>query len=340
MALKKCKDCGKEASPRAKICPHCGAPAKKKSSCMNVVVLLFLALLIGAIVTPTGDEERPPDESKQDAKPTATTRLKAQPSNTDETHTRPAPEPLPTPDFESRTWTDQHGRTIHGEYISSNNGIVKISDDSGNTHTVSMWNLSEDDQKYVVSTKGWEVVKVFRHDNVKASLDVRLSQRVERAKLIEIANELHQYPENKQPRLFILYYLPGMVIDTGAWASTHFTPNLEVRIIGTSKEDYAELERVAQEDSTGEDTIGRWMDKTAFEGVLTLYRKNGKVFKTKVFADGSKGEYEMVVRKVNGQFRYSEKDDKLGDYLVILPDGNLGHGDKEVGIWETSPKVR
>jgi hypothetical protein len=44
MALTKCKECGGEVSTRAAKCPHCGSPAKKKTSIFTwlvVVLLLF-----------------------------------------------------------------------------------------------------------------------------------------------------------------------------------------------------------------------------------------------------------------------------------------------------------
>ena len=38
-------------------------------------------------------------------------------------------------------------------------------------------------------------------------------------------------------RTFIEYYLPNMVHGCGAWATTHFTPRLEVSILGFTAEE-------------------------------------------------------------------------------------------------------
>ena len=38
-------------------------------------------------------------------------------------------------------------------------------------------------------------------------------------------------------RTFIEYYLPGMVDGCGAWATTHFTPRMEVVVLGFTAED-------------------------------------------------------------------------------------------------------
>ena len=201
-----------------------------------------------------------------------------------------------------------------------------------------MWMMSQQDQIFVVRNKGWAVVKVHRQVNVKASLDVRLAERVDKQKLMAIANELHGFADNKQPRLFIVYYLPEMEIDAGGWATSHFNPKLKVVILGTTKQEH---ERLAKESNSpvGGNVIGRWMDKTAFPGVITFLKKDGKVFMTKTFRDGSKGEYQMVVRKVGAEIRYSERDSKTSDYKMITPNGDLAHGDDE-GIWATSHRIR
>lgn len=39
--LKECKGCGKEISKNAKVCPHCGEPAPKKTSLLTWLVLIL-----------------------------------------------------------------------------------------------------------------------------------------------------------------------------------------------------------------------------------------------------------------------------------------------------------
>ena len=51
MALKSCKECGKEVSSKADKCPNCGAPVKRKgSSFLSAIGLVFLLLIFIAIV--------------------------------------------------------------------------------------------------------------------------------------------------------------------------------------------------------------------------------------------------------------------------------------------------
>ncbi len=53
MALIKCKECGTEISKKAKECPKCGAPAKKKTSLFTWIITIFFGLwVIGYIANP------------------------------------------------------------------------------------------------------------------------------------------------------------------------------------------------------------------------------------------------------------------------------------------------
>ena len=48
MALKKCKECGKEVSSKAKNCPNCGAPIKKHiSTGSGCLIIILFVLFIG-----------------------------------------------------------------------------------------------------------------------------------------------------------------------------------------------------------------------------------------------------------------------------------------------------
>ena len=48
--LIKCKGCGQEVSPDAKACPKCGAPVKKKTGCLMMIVYGFVGLIALAII--------------------------------------------------------------------------------------------------------------------------------------------------------------------------------------------------------------------------------------------------------------------------------------------------
>lgn len=54
MAIKKCKECDKEVSSKAKQCPHCGAPVPKKVGLVGIILVLFVGYIIYAAATGSG----------------------------------------------------------------------------------------------------------------------------------------------------------------------------------------------------------------------------------------------------------------------------------------------
>ncbi len=61
---------------------------------------------------------------------------------------------------------------------------------------------------------------------------LRTTRELTRAEIRKIAERLR---DERAERTFIVYYLPGMDVDAGAWASSHFNPDLEIRIYGREK---------------------------------------------------------------------------------------------------------
>jgi len=157
--------------------------------------------------------------------------------------------------------------------------------------------------------------------------------------LIEIANKLQGFKNNQHPRLWICYYLPDMEIDSGGWATTHFNPTLEVKILGLSKKEAKKLSH-PETVGNGEKIIGSWLDKSArgLEGRITIYKKEDRLFMRKVYKDASEDNDECIRYKVGKQARIKKKNDKLGDYFVIDAKGYLWNGDAE-GLWGKCEKL-
>lgn len=185
---------------------------------------------------------------------------------------------------------------------------------------------------------GYTIITQEIVPGLKRSLEIRLNEEISEDELASLALEIRDSAKKRYEKTFIGYYLPDMKVNAGYWATTHFNPELEVRILGATKE---EIGRFLDDASTpmGDNVIGCWIDKTAFPGVITFLREDGKVFMAKTFQDGSTGKYELTVRTVGGEMRYCKKAGKTSDYMVIAKDGDLAHGDDE-GIWVTSPRFR
>ena len=199
-----------------------------------------------------------------------------------------------------------------------------------------------------VSLISYRILKreAFLHHKVSYDIlvylvDGRLPNKKE---LTDISKHLRS---SSHDRTFVCFYLPGMVLDSGAFASAHHTPKMEVQIYPSHVPDqYATLlmkdqQRTVKEKpiSDSEKVLGRWVEKAPVPAIVTFLDRNGSVFMTKLFDDGSRGDYEMIARKVGSQTRYSKKGNKTSDYVIITPDGSLAHGDDE-GIWQTSQRLK
>lgn len=71
MALIKCRECGKEVSTKADVCPHCGAPQKKQQrkpiGCGAGILILFLIGFVGSQISQCNSEYRERQQAKEQA---------------------------------------------------------------------------------------------------------------------------------------------------------------------------------------------------------------------------------------------------------------------------------
>lgn len=77
-------------------------------------------------------------------------------------------------------------------------------------------------------------VVVIREDLIPGQfriLDIQLDRAVSEEVITTIANMLRDGDERSYERTYIVYYLPGMEPGAGGWATSHFDPDLEVRIL-------------------------------------------------------------------------------------------------------------
>ncbi len=171
----------------------------------------------------------------------------------------------------------------------------------------------------------------------KLSLDVRLSRKATEKELAQIARELKDGTPGSYSRTFILHYLPGMDLGAIAWATTHYSPSLKVKIQGLSiEQEQALAKRVS---SPGQQVIGVWIDET-LNNRSTLYKKGGKIFWERKFKDGSGGTVEVIGRSWPTGRRFDERDgNAFGEYLVINRSGGLESWDS-IGLISTARSVK
>ena len=127
---------------------------------------------------------------------------------------------------------------------------------------------------------------------VKRSLDVRLNKKVSTTVLRAIALELKSQDPRDYERTLVVYYLPEMDVRGGAWATTHFNPDLKAEILGFTREE--EMTFSEELPPSANRIIGRWLDDTPHTGShITIFEKEHRLFIELKYQDGSIGESEL-----------------------------------------------
>ncbi len=160
----------------------------------------------------------------------------------------------------------------------------------------------------------------------KTNLEIRLKKEISEADLKNIALEIKD-SRSDYVKVWIFYFLPGQEPGNGAWATTHFTPELNVKILGATKEASTEMNTAKV---TGE-ILNSWFDNDAMlPNKKYLVKENGKLFmksiypKSKLAGDGGEMKEEVFKKKIeNGIIRY-DYENNHGEYYLIEKNENLG----------------
>lgn len=163
-----------------------------------------------------------------------------------------------------------------------------------------------------------EVVEQDRLAKIKRSLLVRLDQAVSMAEL-EVIGRMLQAQEPDFQRTFIEYLLPGMQVGAGAWATTHFDPDIQVSLNGFSpnKPPPSTLP------TAGQIIVGTW-NIQADGYVITILKDRNRLILARTYPDGDETRDPVRESQASLGTRYDfiEKSD-TGDHFIVLRNGNL-----------------
>ena len=185
----------------------------------------------------------------------------------------------------------------------------------------------------------YSIVKDEELRNIKRSVEVRLEERITEAELTIIANEIKSKKRTSYERTFIEYFMPGMISGQGCWATTHFNPDLVVRILGASKElleQVIESEEQAKQAGDNIEIIGRWDPLN--RSVVTIKLQNEESIVSRQFPDGSGRDYPLV-RISNGRDFAWSAPEMFGNNMIgirISPTGGhliLFGNDGDIDTW-------
>ena len=181
----------------------------------------------------------------------------------------------------------------------------------------------------------YEIINETTAEDQRRSLDVRLSRKVSIEVLEAVARRLRDHAPRRFARTFIVYYLPGMEVDAGGWATSHFTPELKVQILGSPLGGGSLLDRMRREH--GEGLVGVWENnQPGFAGTFVLFATESGFGLERIFPDGSVGRKELVERSSSVGRRFEDPENRFGEFY-LLRGGNLELHDTEGIVFRASP---
>ncbi len=327
MAIFECRECKKEVSTDATACPHCGCPdpGKKnrsgclKAGCLSVLVLCVLVLIIGTCVDrddSSSSAKRP--SSSADTRSEVSAKIRKLDAET---------QAIPASDIDGNLKAYQELLKL----VPSNQRYKdKVAHYQG---------LKDEAAKPETKGSSPSIEFAIINDEVmgsnKRSVDVRLQERVSKTELTSLARKIYR-PGFE--RTFILYYLPDMTVGSGAWATSHYNPSLEVKILGATIEQAKTLNAPAPE-VVGRKVIGAWTISGLLPRRVDIYEDESGLHIATKYNDGS-GSIERADKKtIKGRLAYVEKSAGYGEYYVVNARGDLELWDDQ-GLIDSGKPVR
>jgi hypothetical protein len=213
---------------------------------------------------------------------------------------------------------------------SEETGSVSIDRNEESTSAV------QDEVDAVIEKIEFKVESVEPMGSAKANINIRLMADATKEELTGVAKRLRR-EHSKYQNLFIFYYLRGQSRDDMAWATSHYNPDLSVRILGSTAEQSREIEQLDDVPGTIQ---GAWKSNMmGLSMVYILYEKERKqwAMRIKLAGNGQGGaqsaDLELTRKRKKGVIRYISQS-RPSEYYVINSDGKLSSYD-ESGLIET-----
>ena len=165
-------------------------------------------------------------------------------------------------------------------------------------------------------------------DTSRRFVAVVLGKRIAEADIGRIADLVRAKEKAPYERTLVNFYLPGMKIGQGAWATAAYNPALKVAIVGIRLDE--EQSAIADVAADQRSLVGVWLTAPpAAPGRLTIYRDGAKIFAEWRLRNGNKSLEEL-----------SESRDGRGRKLAPLAGGSeyfylAGSGELELRDGQT-----
>lgn len=185
-----------------------------------------------------------------------------------------------------------------------------------------------------------EVLREKKFFPSKRILNIQLEKRISETDLIKVAEWLRDSDRKDYRRVELAFLLPGMEMDAGAWATAVFTPALEIRIIGTTKEEHEKLVQAPELKREALVLVGSWLEERVFlERRIDLIQSNRVYYVRDTFKDESVNISPALVKPSGSTITFSyEPSNKNGEYYIVNKNRELEFWDRE-GKYYTAPPL-
>ncbi len=195
--------------------------------------------------------------------------------------------------------------------------------------------VSEPSLAAIPSDLIYEVVSEDTFQDERRSLDVRLSHPVDESVLEALAWELKGRDSRSFNRTYIVYYLPGMPVDEGGWATSHFRPDLVVRILGI--EAGAESRLSALRSEYGDDLLGAWENNQVGSASTFVLIQSPQGFSIiQIYPDGSARRIPVNEIATAAGRRFEDPKNRFGEFY-LLREGRFELHDTEGLVFTALP---
>lgn len=175
-------------------------------------------------------------------------------------------------------------------------------------------------QNAVQDIPEYKIIEDTVKRDVKRTVEVELSSRTDEDSLRALAEKIYGLSGEKVQRTFIGYRIAGEDKNQLFWATTNYTPELEVTLLGKSGADYQAIKDSALPE---EEVIGSWMVGMG-DYKINAYKKDGEVYIQSVYGVESKTDKLYELSQSDKGLKLENEDSiGFGEYFIINKKGDL-----------------
>ncbi len=182
----------------------------------------------------------------------------------------------------------------------------------------------------------YKIMEDTVESDIKRTVKVELVSRIDEAQLKLLAEQIHALKDTDVQRTFISYRIAGEHSNQAYWATTHYNPELEIKIIGESAANYDKIKNTALPEG---EVLGAWMVSQGFEYKAIAFKKDGKTYIRTIHSDDSTSDEIYELSQSDKGIKLQDEGGKdFGEYFIINKEGGLEFW-SENGNYYTAPKA-